>query len=112
MNVTERYLSTKLNLDSGSLSLVVKTISSSSLLQKVRPYAYETNILAKLTIKAKNLKKRIIEVQNEIVRLISVHDTTYGVSRDEFVNIQNQPNLRISSLYAFRLALNSNRLID
>lgn len=90
-NLTVKELGSKLHLDSGTLTPLLKKLENMGLLQRIRDKEDERNVYIKLTEKGLNMKGDALEIPTKVF-------CTTGISMEEAVNLREKLKILLNNL--------------
>tara|TARA_A100001011_G_C14308417_1_gene844352 strand:+ start:134 stop:595 length:462 start_codon:yes stop_codon:yes gene_type:complete len=97
-NAPVNYIATRLKLDPGSLSPVLKRMQKSNLISKIRKKEDERSVIVTLTSQAKELEDEVAEIQQKVSCDTGLSASEYESLRDsvkELLENLDQENKKI-----------------
>lgn len=97
-NAPVNYIATRLKLDPGSLSPVLKRMQKSNLISKIRKKEDERSVIVTLTSQAKELEDEVAEIQQKVSCNTGLSASEYESLRDsvkELLENLDQENKKI-----------------
>ena len=97
-NAPVNYIATRLKLDPGSLSPVLKRMQKSNLISKIRKKEDERSVIVTLTSQAKGLEGEVAEIQQKVSCSTGLSASEYESLRDsvkELLENLDQENKKI-----------------
>lgn len=97
-NAPVNYIATRLKLDPGSLSPVLKRMQKSNLISKIRKKEDERSVIVTLTSQAKGLEGEVAEIQQKVSCNTGLSASEYESLRDsvkELLENLDQENKKI-----------------
>lgn len=90
-NITVKDLGSKLYLDSGTLTPLLKKLESMNIVERVRDKEDERNVYIKLTSDGMEMKEKVLEIPKQVF-------CSTGLSLEEAIELKNKLKQLLSNL--------------